>query len=106
MNRRNAFTALAALALAPAFALAEDRDDRREERREDRRDERDREEHHRYRKGERLREEERRNEYVVNDWHERHLREPPHGYHWVRNGDDFVLAAIATGVIADVVLNH
>ena len=32
--------------------------------------------------------------YVVNDWHSRNLREPPHGYHWVRSGDDYVLAAI------------
>jgi len=59
-----------------------------------------------YHKGERLRAEDHRKEYVVNDWHERHLREPPHGYHWVRSGDDYVLAAIATGVIADVLLNH
>ena len=34
------------------------------------------------------------------------LREPPEGHHWVRSGDDFVLAAIATGVIADIALNN
>ncbi len=61
---------------------------------------------HGYHKGDRLRDEDHRREYVVSDWHERHLNEPPRGYHWVRNGDDYVLAAIATGVIADVLLNH
>jgi Ni/Co efflux regulator RcnB len=104
MNRKTACTALVALAVTlPAIALAED-NDRRDERRDERAQERDA--HHRYHKGERLREEERRDEYVVNDWHARNLREPPRGYHWVRNGDDVVLAAIATGVIADVIVNN
>jgi Ni/Co efflux regulator RcnB len=61
---------------------------------------------HGYHKGDRLRAEDHRSEYVVNDWQNRHLREPPRGYHWVRSGDDYVLAAIATGVIADILLNH
>ena len=61
---------------------------------------------HGYHKGDRLRAEDHRSEYVVNDWHSRNLREPPRGYHWVQHGDDFVLAAIATGVIADVMLHH
>jgi Ni/Co efflux regulator RcnB len=42
---------------------------------------------------------------AVNDWHRYHLRRPPAGYHWVRYGNDFVLAAIASGIIADVMLN-
>ena len=59
---------------------------------------------HAYHKGDRLRPEEHRKEYVVNDWRTRHLRQPPKGHHWVKSGDDYVLAAIATGVIADIVL--
>jgi Ni/Co efflux regulator RcnB len=37
------------------------------------------------------------------DWGHYHLRRPPHGYHWVRVDDDFVLVAIATGLILDTV---
>ncbi|HEX4333908.1 MAG TPA: RcnB family protein [Usitatibacter sp.] len=99
MKRKTVTAALFAFALvAPTFAMADEHDHDRD---------RDRhEEHHHYQKGERLRAEDHRNEYVVNDWRERRLHEPPHGYHWVRNGDDYVLAAIATGVIADIALNH
>ena len=39
---------------------------------------------------------------VVNDWYRFHLRRPPYGYHWVRYGDDFLLVALTTGFIADV----
>lgn len=36
----------------------------------------------------------------------RNLRQPPRGYHWVRNDSgDFLLAAIAGGLIAQVILN-
>ena len=31
---------------------------------------------------------------------------PPRGYHWVQNGPDYVLVAIATGIIAQILLNH
>jgi Ni/Co efflux regulator RcnB len=41
---------------------------------------------------------------IVNDYRTRHLRQPPHGYHWVRaDNNDLLLVAIATGVIADIV---
>jgi Ni/Co efflux regulator RcnB len=45
--------------------------------------------------------------YVVDDWQVYHLRQPPYGYRYVR-GDDgqFLLVAIATGVIADILLSH
>lgn len=105
MNRRTACTTLAALAFTlPTLALAEDRDEHRDDHRDEH--ERGAGPRHDYHKGDRLRAEDRRNEYVVNDWRERRLHEPPRGYHWVRSGDDFVLAAIATGVIADIALNH
>jgi Ni/Co efflux regulator RcnB len=45
--------------------------------------------------------------YVVTDWRHERLREPPHGYHWVRSDNgDFLLVAITTGIIADLLLNH
>lgn len=45
--------------------------------------------------------------YVVDDWQVYHLRQPPYGYRYVR-GDDgqFLLVAIASGVIADILLSH
>ena len=43
--------------------------------------------------------------YVVSDWRGNHLRRPPHGYHWVRINNQFLLTAIGSGVIADVALN-
>lgn len=45
-------------------------------------------------------------QYVVDDWRGHHLSAPPRGYHWVQVGNDYVLAAIATGVIAQLLLNH
>ena len=45
--------------------------------------------------------------YVVDDWQAYHLRQPPYGYRYVR-GDDgqFLLVAIASGIIADILLSH
>ena len=56
----------------------------------------------RFSRGDRLPDQYRQNQYAVNDWQQRGLKKPPGGYHWVRNdNNDFFLAAIATGVIAD-----
>jgi Ni/Co efflux regulator RcnB len=44
--------------------------------------------------------------YVVNDYYRYHLRQPPRGYYWYRTGNDYVLAAIATGLIFDVIGNN
>lgn len=41
--------------------------------------------------------------YVVNDYGRYGLRAPPRGYQYVRSGDDVVLAAVATGLIAAVI---
>ena len=35
-----------------------------------------------------------------------HLRKPPRGYEWRNVNGDYVLGAIAIGVIADMLLNH
>ncbi|MBD8533326.1 MULTISPECIES: RcnB family protein [unclassified Massilia] len=61
---------------------------------------------HDLRRGQRLSQEYRGNRYVVSDWRNRHLSAPPRGHHWVRAGNDYVLAAIATGVIAQVLLSN
>lgn len=45
----------------------------------------------------------RSNQYVVNDYNRYGLRAPPRGYHYVRSGDDVVLAAIAGGLITAVI---
>lgn len=44
-------------------------------------------------------------QYVVDNWRAHHLSAPPRGYHWVQVGDDYVLAAIATGIISSLILN-
>jgi Ni/Co efflux regulator RcnB len=41
--------------------------------------------------------------YVVSDYHRHHLRRPPRGYVWYRVGDDYLLAAIATGLIFEII---
>lgn len=48
-----------------------------------------------------------RTRYVVTDWRRDRLREPPRGYDWVRSDNgDFLLVAITTGIITDLILNH
>ena len=58
-----------------------------------------------YRRGGRLPNEYRSRTYEV-DYREHHLQRPPAGHHWVQVGADYVLVAIATGVIANIILNH
>lgn len=43
--------------------------------------------------------------YVVSDWRGHRLHAPPRGYQWVGVGGDYVLAAIATGLIAQIVIS-
>ena len=61
---------------------------------------------HDLRRGQRLSQEYRDKRYVVNDWKARHLNAPPRGHQWVRAGNDYVLAAIATGVITQILLSN
>ena len=60
---------------------------------------------HDWRRGERLPDAYYAPSYVVGDYRAYGLREPPYGYHWVRVNGDVVLAAVATGVVLDVVYN-
>ena len=107
------------------------RDDRRDDRRSDRRDDRhDNRRDHRFdarqdyrpgshydrngyqprpaewRRGGRLPPEYRNHNYVVNDYRAYQLQAPPRGYQWVGVGGEFALAAIATGLIAQIIVNR
>ena len=45
--------------------------------------------------------------YVVNDYSRYDLRRPPRGYHWIRDDrGNLLMVAIATGIIADLILHH
>ncbi len=39
------------------------------------------------------------------DYRRYHLRQPPRGYEWRQNNDRFILGAIATGIIASVIMS-
>jgi Ni/Co efflux regulator RcnB len=77
------------------------RDGRRDGRHDDRRD------HRRWERGQRLDARYRDNRYYVSDYRRHGLRAPPRGYRWQRVDDNYVLAAVATGLIASVIIaNH
>jgi Ni/Co efflux regulator RcnB len=40
---------------------------------------------------------------VVEDYGRFHLRRPPHGYQWLRFGNQYLLVSASTGLIFDVV---
>jgi Ni/Co efflux regulator RcnB len=61
---------------------------------------------HRFNRGDRLPIEYRTNHYVVDDWRGHHLSAPPRGYHWVQSGGDYLLVAIATGLIINALINY
>lgn len=63
---------------------------------------------HRYQRGDHLPYQYRQRQYYVNDWRSNHrLYAPPQGYQWVQaDGGDFLLVAIATGLIANLLLNQ
>lgn len=60
----------------------------------------------RFARGDRLPGEYRNRQYVIDDYRPYNLSAPPRGYHWVSIDSDFVLAAIATGVVAQVILGR
>ena len=61
---------------------------------------------HRFYKGERLPTQYRNHQYVIDDWRGHQLSAPPRGHRWVQVGVDYVLIAVATGVIAQVILSQ
>ncbi len=127
MNRKPVVSAIMALCLTTGgFAFAEgnsDHNDRGRNEQSHRGDPQDRRDHaghannerrdergagpnHNYYRGERLPAQYRHTQYVVNDWRGHHLSAPPRGYHWVQTGSDYVLIAIATGIIAQLLLSN
>lgn len=38
------------------------------------------------------------------DWRQRHLRQPPRGYEWRQVDGNYVMAAVATGIIASTII--
>jgi Ni/Co efflux regulator RcnB len=40
------------------------------------------------------------------DYRAHHLRQPPRGYEWRQSNGQYVLAAVASGLIASVILSH
>lgn len=61
---------------------------------------------HDFYKGNRIPYEYRSRQYVVNDWRGHHLHAPPRGYQWVQTGPDYVLIAISSGIIMQIVLGN
>lgn len=61
---------------------------------------------HAWYRGDRLPYEYRHRQYVVDDWRGHHLYAPPRGYQWVQSGGDYLLVAVATGIIASILLNQ
>ena len=61
---------------------------------------------HNWVKGSRVPPQYRSHQYVVNDWRGHGLKHPPRGYHWVQYGGDYLLVAIASGVIAQLILGN
>jgi Ni/Co efflux regulator RcnB len=61
---------------------------------------------HAYYRGGRMPIQYRSHQYVVEDWRSHQLSAPPRGYHWVQSGSDYVLVAIATGIILQLLLNN
>jgi Ni/Co efflux regulator RcnB len=47
-----------------------------------------------------------RHYYAVNDWRMHGLYAPPHGHHWLMIDGNFILASIATGIVAHILFCH
>jgi len=62
---------------------------------------------HDFRRGERIDVVYLERRYHVDDYHHYDLAPPPRGHRWVRSDDGkFILVAVATGIIADILLHH
>lgn len=61
--------------------------------------------HHAWVQGSRIPHQYRGARYVVQDWRGHRLHQPPRGYQWVQYGGDYMLVAIASGVITQLLIN-
>ncbi len=82
------------------------RDQRHDYRHDDRRDHRQWEGHRGWQRGGYLPPAYRGHGYEVRDWRAQRLQAPPSGYHWVSADGNLVLAAIATGLIAQIIASQ
>ena len=57
-------------------------------------------------RGEQLPPRYRTHHFVVENWKAHRLTEPPPGHQWVQAGNDYVLVAIATGVVQEVLVGR
>lgn len=119
MNRITNLVAISAvcavLTASPLVAQYHDdhddhRNDQRYDQRYDRRDDhRDADRHDAYvrheewRRGYHMRHEDWDRGRRIDDWRMHHLRRPPRGYEWREVDGNYVMAALATGIIASVV---
>jgi Ni/Co efflux regulator RcnB len=87
--------------------VQQERRDLREARRDLREARRDYRQANRWRRGDRLPSYERAH-YRQVDWRRSHLRQPPRGYHYVRDdrSGEYLLVGIATGVILSILLSN
>jgi Ni/Co efflux regulator RcnB len=89
---------------------ADRRDDRSFERAQERRNDRQDFSYNargpEFRRGGHVPREYRNRQYVVTDYRTYRLSPPPRGHQWVQVGSDYVLIAIATGLIANIILNQ
>ncbi|WP_158748607.1 RcnB family protein [Acidobacterium sp. S8] len=100
IRRVAALTMLAALLSPAGVAFSQDRPD---DHHDDHHDNHAYVHHDEWKKGYKMHNEDwNRGERV--DYHQYHLHEPPHGYEWREVDGNYVLAAVATGVIASVVV--
>jgi Ni/Co efflux regulator RcnB len=58
---------------------------------------------HAWSRGERVPSQYRSGDYVVSDWQSHHLKRPSRGHHWVHVNNQYLLVAIATGLIGSLV---
>lgn len=106
-----ATTALTLLAAPLGEAFAQGWNDRHDDRRGNnsmtmQRHDNDRRDtyRHNWRKGGRIDRSDWNRGRRVSDWQRRHLQRPPRGYEWRQVDDNYVLAAVAGGLIASVIL--
>lgn len=63
--------------------------------------------HRDYQRGHRMPDRFRGDDHVVSDYGQYHLRRPPHGYRWVRgDNNDFMLVALTSGIISQIIAGH
>ncbi|SDC11323.1 RcnB family protein [Acinetobacter boissieri] len=59
-----------------------------------------------WRKGQYVPKQYRSSHYYVNDWRHQQLPSPPRGHRWLNVNGDYILVAVATGVISSILLHQ